>query len=126
MKNYSRQREEILRVLRQLKTHPDAKEIYYEVKKTIPNISLGTVYRNLAELTKEGYAVSIDGDGTCARFDGDTSVHAHLCCEKCGKITDICVTDDFLLTVATQNGFSVTNRSYAVHGICKNCLSNNK
>ena len=51
MKNYSRQREAILEVLRSTDTHPTANWIYTEVKKTIPNISLGTVYRNLKCLT---------------------------------------------------------------------------
>ena len=59
MKNYSRQREAILQVLRSTDTHPSASAVYNEVRKLIPNISLGTVYRNLAALAEDGSVLSL-------------------------------------------------------------------
>lgn len=70
MKNYSRQREAILQVLRSTDTHPSASAVYNEVRKLIPNISLGTVYRNLAALAEDGSVLSLSvGDGY-EHFDG--------------------------------------------------------
>ena len=88
MKNYSKQREAILTVLRQTDTHPTANWIYEQVREIIPNISLGTVYRNLSELSLNGDILSLHvGDGF-EHFDYDTSPHAHLHCKACGCIAD--------------------------------------
>ena len=88
MKNYSRQRETILQVLHSTDTHPTASAVYNEVRKVIPNISLGTVYRNLAALSEEGVILSLSvGDGY-EHFDGNSAPHAHLHCKRCGKIYD--------------------------------------
>ena len=71
MKNFSRQREEIIRVLRSTDTHPTAAWVYSKVKEAIPNISLGTVYRNLAALSVSGEILSLSvGDGF-EHFDGN-------------------------------------------------------
>ena len=88
MKNYSKQREAILNALRSTDTHPTAAQVYAMVKKELPNISLGTVYRNLDALTQSGDILGISvGDGN-THFDGDSSHHLHLHCNKCGKISD--------------------------------------
>ncbi len=66
-------------------THPTASAVYNEVRKVIPNISLGTVYRNLAALSEEGVILSLSvGDGY-EHFDGNSAPHAHLHCKRCGK-----------------------------------------
>ena len=88
MKNFSRQREEIIKVLRSTDTHPTAAWVYSRVKEVIPNISLGTVYRNLAALSESGEILSLSvGDGF-EHFDGNPAPHAHLHCRRCGKIAD--------------------------------------
>ncbi len=84
MKNYSRQREAILQVLRSTDTHPSASAVHNEVRKLIPNISLGTVYRNLAALAEDGVCLPSVGDGY-EHFDGNASPHAHLHCKQCEK-----------------------------------------
>ena len=102
MKNYSRQRETILQVLYSTDTHPTASAVYNEVRKVIPNISLGTVYRNLAALSEEGVILSLSvGDGY-EHFDGNSAPHAHLHCKRCGKIYDAPLKQDILSETAKE------------------------
>ena len=124
MKNYSRQREAILLALRQTKTHPTASMIYETVRKQLPNISLGTVYRNLSALSEAGEILSIEvGDGH-EHFDGDISPHAHLHCRKCKSLTDAPFSSEYLREVTVRHGFSPETASCVVYGVCKNCLKN--
>ena len=96
MKNYSRQREAVLNVLCSTQCHPTAAWIYENVRKVLPNISLGTVYRNLAALSEEGVILSLSvGDGY-EHFDGNSAPHAHLHCKRCGKIYDAPLKQDIL------------------------------
>lgn len=121
MKNYSRQRETILQVLRSTDTHPTASAVYNEVRKVIPNISLGTVYRNLAALSDEGVILSMSvGDGY-EHFDGNSAPHAHLHCKRCGKIYDAPLKQDILFETAKENGFLSETTVYIVYGVCSKC-----
>ncbi len=125
MKNYSKQREAILTVLRETDTHPTANWIYEKVRETIPNISLGTVYRNLSELSRNGDILSINvGDGF-EHFDYDTSPHAHLHCKKCGKIHDAKLEFDPLGELSKKMGFMPDTTIYVAYGICQNCKTTN-
>ena len=121
MKNYSRQREAILNVISSTKTHPTADWIYKETRKTIPNISLGTVYRNLSELKKSGEILSVDvGDGK-EHFDFDTSPHFHLACRDCGCIIDAKIENNHIDDLEKKYGFTAETPVYVVYGHCKNC-----
>lgn len=86
---YSRQREAIKEFLSTRKDHPTADTVYTEVRKEFPNISLGTVYRNLTLLADMGEIAKINvGDGI-DHFDPDTSVHYHFQCKSCGCVQDL-------------------------------------
>ena len=123
MKNYSKQREAIITVLRDMKTHPTANAVYEKVKEQIPSISLGTVYRNLAALRENGDILAISiGDGF-DHFDGDKSPHIHLHCRECKEITDLYMTEDPAGEFATSQGFVPDTSVYIVSGICKDCIS---
>ena len=123
MKNYSKQREAIITVLRDMKTHPTATAVYEKVKEIIPNISLGTVYRNLAALRESGDILAISiGDG-CDHFDGDKSPHIHLHCRECKEIIDLYMTEDPAGEFALSHGFAPDTSIYIVSGICKDCAS---
>ena len=125
MKHYSKQREAILEILRSTDTHPTANWIYTKVRESIPNISLGTVYRNLSALTESGDILSIDvGDGF-EHFDGDISPHAHLHCRQCGSITDAKLKTDYILKIGKEYGFQTQTSIYVAYGICKNCNTKN-
>ena len=121
MKNYSKQREAILEVLRCTDTHPTANWIYEKVRETIPNISLGTVYRNLAQLSQSGEILSIHVADGFEHFDFVTAPHAHLHCKKCGAIIDATLENDPLTKLSENLGFMPQNTIYVVYGICKNC-----
>lgn len=121
MKNYSRQREAIKRALCSTDTHPTAKEVYDIVRKEIPNISLGTVYRNLAALRNDGAVLSITVTDGFEHFDGDTRPHLHLHCRRCGHIADAPLSDDRPLTAVTDAGFTPDSEVYIVYGVCAEC-----
>jgi Fur family transcriptional regulator, peroxide stress response regulator len=89
MSRRSIQRDTILRVVKNTTSHPGADWVYDEVRKEIPNISLGTVYRNLRSLAQAGEIRELDIPGSASRFDGSTTKHHHLICEKCGSIFDL-------------------------------------
>ncbi len=85
----SRQREAILRVLCGTKLHPTADWVYEEVRKEIPNISLGTVYRNLAKLSEDNVIIKLGLGAGIEHFDGNPNPHYHVVCAECGAIEDI-------------------------------------
>ncbi|MFR5732276.1 MAG: transcriptional repressor [Clostridium sp.] len=83
---YSRQRESIKASLMSRKDHPTADAVYASIREEFPNISLGTVYRNLNLLVELGEAQKLAfGDGK-DHFDADTSLHYHFVCRSCGAV----------------------------------------
>lgn len=121
MKHYSRQREAILNVLRSTNTHPTAAWIYEKVREEIPNISLGTVYRNLTELSQSGDILSIDVRDGQEHYDGDNSPHLHIKCSHCNSLSDLILKDDPLSALARNQGFTPSVSVYVIYGKCKNC-----
>lgn len=124
MKNYSKQREAIKHELSTRRDHPTASQIYESVQNVITNISLGTVYRNLSELAESGEILCLDVGDDSEHYDFDNSIHLHLCCKKCGKITDVPI-DDSIFTKELKNyGFFGENTSFVIKGLCKKCREN--
>ena len=122
MKNYSRKREAVLNVLCSTKCHPTAAWIYENVRKVLPNISLGTVYRNLTVLEQEGIIRKIPVGAGQEHFDGDNTQHSHFYCKSCQRITDILIdTTDACSLVEKETGADVDLGTYTFTGICKNC-----
>jgi len=119
----SLQREAILKAVKRSKSHPTADQIYEEVKKEIPGISLGTVYRNLRQLSEAGYITRLEVAGSPDRFDGTSDNHYHFRCEKCGRIFDIGETVDHSLEerIARKTGFEITGHYLEFTGICSAC-----
>ena len=87
MKRFSKRRQCILDNLESRTDHPTAEMVYSSVRKEIPNISLGTVYRNLKDLASEYQILSFTQNGK-EHFDGNNHPHIHVCCYLCGKIED--------------------------------------
>ena len=85
----SKQRDTIYDMLVNDHTHPTAEVIYSHVRRIIPDISLGTVYRNLNVLVENGYIRKLNIDGVTVHYDGNVTPHHHMVCSKCGKIVDI-------------------------------------
>ena len=113
----------ILNALRNTKRHPSAGSIYDEVRKELPNISLGTVYRNLAELTACGEILRIDaGDGT-ERYDGSINPHYHMICRKCHSVSDVEIPylPELDKKLEEISGAEIEFHSVMFSGTCKNC-----
>ena len=79
----------ILEELQDLTSHPTADDVYDMVRKRIPRVSLGTIYRNLEILSENGQIQKLEGGGTQRRFDGNTGNHYHLRCVVCGRVMDL-------------------------------------
>ena len=83
------QRKVILEELQKVTSHPTAVELYELVRRRMPKISLGTVYRNLEMLSKMGTIQKLELGGSEARFDGDSDHHYHVRCVRCGRVDDL-------------------------------------
>ena len=119
----SRQRKVILEVLGRSPDHPTADDIYHQVRKEIPHISLGTVYRNLEILSSSGVVRRIQLSGSQMRFDTCTEGHAHIRCIACERIDDIpfdplnpCEDE-----IRKRTGYKVVDRCVEFTGICPRC-----
>lgn len=120
---YSRQRESIKQQLVHRKDHPTADMVYTEIRKEFPNISLGTVYRNLALLSELGEIKRLTtGDGP-DRFDADTSMHHHFICRKCHAVLDLDMEDIRDISEQAERNFDGLIESYSVnfYGVCGSC-----
>lgn len=118
----TRQRAAILAELRTTKTHPTAEEIHARVRCRLPRISLGTVYRNLELLVRDGEILRIDGGPDGRRFDGDVSPHLHVRCLRCGRIADVSgVAPTPALEGLTAAGFSLLRSHIELEGLCDQC-----
>ena len=119
----SRQREAILEVLMNTKSHPTADKIYAEVRKTIPNISLGTVYRNLAKLSADETIQKLDMGLPTEHFDGNPQPHYHVVCISCGRIDDIDAEPLELVNSWANERFDgeICGHSITFYGRCPQC-----
>lgn len=119
----SRQRDAILRVLRGTKSHPTADWVFNEVRKEIPNISLGTVYRNLRLLCQSGEVLELDMCDTLSRFDARTDNHYHFRCLSCEKVFDLDepVIEDLDNKIARKTGFDIKCHRLEFRGLCMDC-----
>ncbi len=120
---FSRQREIILQFVRESHSHPTADEVYTALKKDSPELSLGTVYRNLNRLSGLGMIKKIPIADGGDRFDGRTDSHWHFICDRCGAVHDIdYALPDVESAVLSQSGHKVTFVTLSLRGICKDCL----
>ena len=114
----TRQRRIIHDYLLSTKSHPTAEEIYMNVKKNMPSIAVGTVYRNLSLMTDAGEVRRITVPEHPDRYDGDVSPHDHLLCMKCKKLFDI---GSLRARARNRNKFIKTGKVFE-NEICMFCL----
>ncbi|HHT43218.1 MAG TPA: transcriptional repressor [Firmicutes bacterium] len=118
----TRQREVILEVLRGTKSHPTADWVYQEVRKEMPQVSLGTIYRNLKTLSEHGEIQELAFGSTHSRFDANKDMHYHFVCEQCGMIEDLDIPPvEGLDDQVEQLGFKVTSHRLEFYGSCPKC-----
>lgn len=123
-KNF-RKRNAILACLRSTDTHPGADWIYERVKSDIPDISLATVYRNLALFKRDGTIVSIGTVDGVERFDANTAPHVHFICTRCGRVLDLhglSVPKSLSEQASHCCGGSVSACNLSFSGACAECL----
>lgn len=119
----TRQRKVILEELRKVRTHPSADEVYEMVRRRLPRISLGTVYRNLEILSESGDIQKLEPGSSLKRFDGNPDAHHHIRCVRCGRIVDA----DLDVEIKINNGyksnadFRIIGHRLEFIGICPAC-----
>ena len=119
-----RKRNTILSSLQQSKAHPSAEALYHSLRQEHPDISLATVYRNLALFKSQGLIRSLGTVSGVERFDGDLSPHAHFVCRGCSAVLDLPEAQlPDLCQAADGIGFHVEQTQLVLYGLCPDCVS---
>ena len=121
----SKQRESIKKFLISRYDHPTAETVFMNIKEEFPNISLGTVYRNLSLLADIGEIQKLSSFGGADRFDGCVTPHCHFMCTECGQVLDL-ETDDMnrLLEKSVKNFTGkITGYDIRFFGTCPKCMN---
>lgn len=124
---YSRQRESIKNSLMNRHDHPTADTLYMSIREEFPNISLGTVYRNLNLLVELGEIRKLSCGEGADRFDADTNPHYHFVCSHCGEVIDLPMETLEAMNEAAQtycHGQIESHITY-FYGTCEQCLKKN-
>jgi len=119
----TKQRAAILKTLRSNQTHPTADQIYDAVRQQIPNISKGTVYRNLQVLREDGFISELILNDTLHRYEEKQDKHYHFRCELCERVSDLDepVNTEIDKRVSARTGFKVSYHQTEFRGLCKDC-----
>ena len=125
MVKHSRQREAIRVFLKDRKDHPSAETVYQELKVVHPNLSLGTVYRNLNFLAELGEIQKVPGTIGPDRFDGNAATHVHFFCTTCDRIIDLEIKELDTMVAEARKYFAgkITHSITNYYGICPACLT---
>lgn len=120
---YSKQRELILSNLQNRCDHPTAEMIYQDLKKSHPNLSLGTVYRNLSQLVESKQINKLDLGNPMVHYDANIQPHMHFICERCHQIIDIDIQEESLKKqIKEKYSYHINSIQINMTGICQNCL----
>ena len=119
------QRRRVLERLKGVTSHPTAEEVYGMVKEEIPNISLGTVYRNLNLLRERGEVLELASGKEASRWDGCPSPHYHFTCQTCGRVYDVPLPYRAAIDqeAAKSTGFTILHHHIDFVGRCTRCPS---
>lgn len=122
---HTRQREATLRAARSAGDHPTADEVFAAVRRELPRISLGTVYRNLQRLVEEGELGLAPMRDRVSRFDPNTEPHDHFVCVACARILDVTRERGAEIDLAALEsaGYRVDDRELAIYGRCPTCAA---
>lgn len=117
IRRLTKQKTAILGYLKSTKTHPDAEAVYEALKTEFPNMSLSTIYRNLAQMSDDGIILKLVTGGKSDHFDGDLSPHQHFICNCCDKILDVSCE----INLKDKNIGNISSYSVYFYGLCKEC-----
>lgn len=121
----TRQRSIILEELQSVTSHPTADELYQMVRRRLPRISLGTVYRNLDLLAAQRRILRLEAAGHQMRFDATTEEHQHIRCVQCGRVADVRMDQPPapLQEIAQATQYRVLRRRVNFDGVCPDCCA---
>lgn len=128
-RKHSRKRDAILECLRSTDAHPSAEWVYSKLKPEIPDLSLGTVYRNLTLFKDEGEILSLGTVQGLERFDGRTDPHVHFVCTQCGRVIDLPGVElpEALIEAAQAAAQApITESRLTFYGPCSHCVKQNQ
>ncbi len=122
------QRQIILEELGKVTSHPTANEVYDMVRKRLPRIGLGTIYRNLELMAESGIILKLEVGGTQKRFDATVENHYHIRCTDCGRVDDIDIeVQEEINEIATKSSdYKILGHHIEFSGICENCSRKKK
>lgn len=127
VRKHSKKRDAILDCIRQTKSHPTAEWVYQQLKPDFPDLSLGTVYRNISMFRSEGIIQSIGVVNGLERYDYNTTPHTHFICTGCGQVLDL---DHVLLPESVlqdaASGGTISSYQLQFTGTCAHCIDNQK
>lgn len=117
------QRQIILEELSKVTSHPTANEVYDMVRKRLPRIGLGTVYRNLELMAESGVILKLEVGGTQKRFDATTESHYHVRCTQCDRVDDMDIPVQFHINeiAGDKTEYKILGHHIEFSGVCKNC-----
>ncbi len=117
------QRQILLEELSKVTSHPTACELYEMVRKRLPRIGLGTVYRNLELMADSGIILKLELGGAQKRFDATTDPHYHVRCSNCGKMDDIMiqVQENITKNAAKKTSYRILGHNIEFTGECPTC-----
>ena len=121
---YSKKREAILQALMNTQEHPSAEWVYLQMRERYPDISLGTVYRNLAQFKEQGKIISLGAVNGVERFDANVKPHVHFICKWCDRVLDLQELDvpqSLCLSAARETGAKVDQCWMTFYGQCGEC-----
>ena len=125
MKRFSPQRQAVYDAVASTTSHPTAEWVYQSVRKEIPRISLGTVYRNLSVLAEDGLVVSVAHVNGQERYDARVEPHTHLICRRCARVIDLLELEDAISgmygEIEHRFGCLPESHTLTVSGLCPNC-----
>ena len=128
LQRMTRQRSVILDTLLSMRSHPTADELYAVVRRQLPSVSLGTIYRNLDVLARSGQVRKLEAGGSQARFDAELEPHHHVRCGGCGRVDDVAIGHETRLVRPEQSlhGFSITGYRIEYEGFCPDCRAGSR
>ena len=125
IRKHSKKRDAILNCMRGTTCHPTAEWVYQQLKPQFPDLSLGTVYRNIAAFKAEGMIDSVGVVNGLERYDANTAPHAHIICTGCGAVLDaetVVLPEDLLARVQSDTGCELLGYQITFSGTCPHCL----
>ena len=117
------QRQIILEELGKVTSHPTANEVYDMVRKRLPRIGLGTVYRNLELMADSGVILKLEVGGTQKRFDATVVPHYHIRCSSCGKVDDVHIEVQHHIDQLAKDSsnYEILGHHIEFSGVCHDC-----